>query len=148
VACRRRINRLNHAIRLRHLLRLTLAEFGEASGAFVDHVLEAEADTASTHEELLERGAPVAVRVHLRAEAFLGLARLLLARLGDELPALDLDRDFHVRLSDERREFTATLWAESGDAEIAPGTRADSVRLDELLKRLEARVDTVRADVS
>lgn len=116
-------------------------EFEEASRAFVDDVLEAEADTSSSHEELLERGWPIAVRVHLRAETFLGLARILLARLGEELPDLDLDRDFHVSLADERRAFTATVWAESGDAEIAPGTRDDSVPLGELLRRLETYVD-------
>jgi hypothetical protein len=106
-------------------------EFEEASRGFVDHVLEAEADTSSSHEELLERGWPLAVRVHLRAETFLALARLLLARLGEELPALDLDRDFHVRLADERRVFTATVWAESGDAEIRArdaGRERDALR--------------------
>ena len=111
-------------------------------------MLAAEADTSSPHEELLERGAPLAVRLHLRAETFLALARLLLARLDAELPELDLGRDFHVRLADERRAFTATVWAESGDAEIAPGTRDESVSLGQLLSRLGAHVDALRLDVS
>jgi hypothetical protein len=80
-----------------HVLRLTLAEFEQASRAFVDDVFAAEADTTHTHEELIERGA-------------------------------------------DRRAMTATIWAESGDAEIASGTREGSVVLGDLLAELEACV--------
>lgn len=122
-----------------HLLRLTVAEFEQASRAFVDDVLAAEADTTHTHEELLERGAPLAGLVHLRVETFLALALLLCERLDlDPLPELALDRDFHVRLADDRRAMTATVWAASGDAEIAPGTKDGSVSLHELMSRLDA----------
>lgn len=59
--------------------------------------------------------------------------------------AVDLDRDLRVRLADSRRPMTATVWAESGDAEIAPGTREEGVALSELMAELEAFVATIRA---
>jgi hypothetical protein len=101
-------------------------------------VFAAEADTTHTHEELLDRGTPLVRVLHLRVEAFLGLARMLCERLGLEpLPELALDRDFHVRLADERRAMTASVWADSGDAECGPVSRPGSVSLHELLSRLE-----------
>jgi hypothetical protein len=101
-------------------------------------VLAAEVDTTHTDEELLARGTPIVHVLHLRVEAFLGLARMLCERLGLEpLPELALDRDFHVRLADARRAMTASVWTGSGDAECGPVSRPDTVSLHELLSRLE-----------
>jgi hypothetical protein len=101
-------------------------------------VFAVEADTTHTHEELLERGAPLVQAVHLRVETFLALARMLCERRGlDPLPELALERDFHVHLADDRRAMTATVWADSGDAECGPVGRPGTLSLHELLSRLE-----------
>ncbi|HEY3207458.1 MAG TPA: hypothetical protein VGJ58_10950 [Gaiellaceae bacterium] len=124
------MNDRGHAARLLGLLRLTLAEFEEATAALLDDVRRQEVP--------FEESLRLAQVVHLRVETFRALAWLAVERLGrptELAEPLRSDRDFHVRLDDGRTAMVASILADSGDAQIAPGSAG--VDLRDLIDRLE-----------
>jgi hypothetical protein len=133
---------LGHAVRLLGLLRLTLAEFDEATAAFLANVAEQrafEAERGHADATLFDEGGRLAVVVHLRVDTYAALARTLLARLGEDEPRLDPDRDLHVRFGSSERPWTASVWSASGDAGIRPGD-GSGLSLHELHEQLEQLV--------
>jgi hypothetical protein len=140
------MSELGHAVRLLGLLRLTLAEFDEAAAAFLANVAEQEAfesEHGVADAALFEEGGRLSTVVHLRVETYAALARMLLARLGEEEPRLDIDRDLHVRFGSPERPWTASVWATSGDAGISPGD-GSALSLRELHELLEGHIDAAR----
>ena len=130
---------LGHAVRLLGLLRLTLAEFDEATAAFLANVAVQDAfesEHGHADDALFEEGARLSTVVHLRVETYAALARMLLARLGKDDPRLNTGRDLHVRFGPPERPWTASVWTASGDAGISPGDGA-GFSLRELHERLE-----------
>lgn len=72
---------LGHVVRLLSLLHHTLAEFDEATAAFLANIEQQEAVEAaygSPSKELFTEGGRLSVVVHLRADTFYALARHLL----------------------------------------------------------------------
>ena len=133
---------LGHAVRLLGLLRLTLAEFDEATTAFLANVAEQDAfesEHGHADDALFEEGARLSTVVHLRVETYAALARMLLARLDEEDPRLDTGRDLYVGFGSPEQPWTASVWAASGDAGISPGDGA-GLSLRELHDRLERLV--------
>lgn len=105
---RRRAGGLGHAVRLLSLLRLTLAELDEATGALVaniDHQDELEAVHGTRREaltleqqQLFEECGRLSVAVHHRVDTFFALARLLLDRVAQAVET-DLRPTAGVRLT-------------------------------------------------
>jgi hypothetical protein len=90
---------------------------------------------------VVEEGGMLAIVVHLRVETYAALARMLLARLDEDDPRLDPDRDLHVRFGSPQRPWTASVWAASGDAGISPGN-GSGLSLSEPHALLERRTET------
>lgn len=133
-----RVSPLGHPLRLLSLLRRALDEFDAARLAFMADVEVAETATGESEEELFERGARLAGIVHLRVEAFYGLARLLLDRTAQAVEhylgsVADLPLATHRRLEEhlaafaERKRLTSPLHvvetARELSAEVLDDTR-------------------------